>query len=94
MTKSGNVHHKYLSRLDDFFNCEEVRTWDLGNSGRGARELNWVEDLKEVVELCGYEVQLHNDAPRGGRGGEFYQKAGNKIKFNESAFFSLIEDSH
>lgn len=78
LTKKGKVEYKYIGTLQYFFNCEKVRVWDLGNKSRSARVIEYIEELVKVIEICGYDVIEDNDAPRGGRGGDYYIKTGNK----------------
>jgi len=90
LTKKGTVNQLFEHRLATFFTGGKIRTWDLGNQSRRARELDWVELCSDIVSEMGYTIKLENDAPRGGRGGEYYQMP-RKISFNEQEFFKLIE---
>lgn len=93
LTTKGVANNKYVGKLEAFFNAEKVREWDLGNKSRSPRILDWVSELSEVVEICGYKIESSNDAPRGGRCGDYVRKSGRKVPFNESEFFKMIETS-
>jgi len=91
LTRKGEINSKFYGILNDFFNCEKVRVWDAGNISRPARVKQYINELAQVVELCGYSVISDNDAQRGGRNGDYLQKTGNKVAFNEEVFFNLIK---
>lgn len=82
LTNAGGLHEK----LNALFSGEVLRLNYTTGSGRYTRinQAYTVIDTLTVAEILGYRVVRGNDAPRGGRMGEFI-KIGRKINFDIEA---------
>jgi hypothetical protein len=82
LTNAGGLHEK----ISALFNGEVLRLNYTTGSGSKTRinQAYTVVDALTVAEIMGYKVVRGNDAPRGGRMGEFI-KISRKINFSIEA---------
>ena len=72
-------------------NGRTVHYMNEGSKGKHAYPTATLVMAAGIVEIMGYKIVDHNDAPRGGVTGDHYLKIGRKVKFNWSNFVKLIE---
>lgn len=74
ITKAGKLNDHYAgaiinSRKD--YKTKKLYTFEWRNKGRAARDTS--ERLYKIIQTLGYQTSMGNDAPKGGREGDYIQ---------------------
>lgn len=81
LTKSGKVHTNYFKALSDSRiegNKIYPKTW--GGSGRHISLNDKSFYIRNILNVCGYKINTGNDAPRGGKEGDYFKLSSQAMK--------------